>query len=369
MTDPSNEKNIAKLSDEENTEQGKDKRRRERSEEGKVETSKRRKKDETPEKPPEKARQLSEEKNKTSKAIVVCGSSIDEPASTVKYMECQNNHGVHLGQNNIVDGCGEFKPSQADEMKCKACNCHRSFHNMVHLDEPRSNVTYMECKRNHGVYLCRNNIVDGCAEFTPSQADGMKCEGCNCHRSFHKMVDLNEPRNTVIYTECQKNQGVYLCRNNIVDGCAEFTPSQADERKCEGCNCHRSFHKIVEYDEPRNTANYTECLKNYGVHLCRNNIVDGCAEFARSQADEMKCEGCNCHRSFHKLVGLDERINTMNYTECQKNHGVYLCRNDIVDGCGEFTRSHADEMKCEACNCHRSFHKMVDYVDIIEGQR
>ncbi|GLJ27227.1 hypothetical protein SUGI_0533820 [Cryptomeria japonica] len=123
MTVPSNEKTIAMVNGEDNTEQGKDKGKRERSEEENLETSKRTKKDETPEKPLEK---------KETSNVVFCGSSIDERRSAVKYMKCWTNHALHLHiSTHVLDGCGEFVPDPDDEMYCDACDCHRSFHEKV----------------------------------------------------------------------------------------------------------------------------------------------------------------------------------------------------------------------------------------------
>ncbi|KAH7651098.1 Homeodomain ZF-HD class domain-containing protein [Dioscorea alata] len=47
--------------------------------------------------------------------------------SPVKYRECLRNHAASIG-GHVVDGCGEFMPSETDAMKCAACGCHRSFH-------------------------------------------------------------------------------------------------------------------------------------------------------------------------------------------------------------------------------------------------
>ncbi|XP_074374974.1 zinc-finger homeodomain protein 2-like [Apium graveolens] len=48
------------------------------------------------------------------------------------------------------------------------------------------------------------------------------------------------------------------------------------------------------------------------------------------------------------------------YRECQKNHMASMGRY-VVDGCGEFMPSGEEgtalALKCEACGCHRSFHR------------
>ncbi|PKU73872.1 mini zinc finger protein 2 [Dendrobium catenatum] len=50
------------------------------------------------------------------------------------------------------------------------------------------------------------------------------------------------------------------------------------------------------------------------------------------------------------------------YGECRKNHaareGGY-----VVDGCREFMAGEEDELKCAACGCHRSFHRIVMQCD------
>lgn len=51
------------------------------------------------------------------------------------------------------------------------------------------------------------------------------------------------------------------------------------------------------------------------------------------------------------------------YKECQRNHAPQLGI-QVVDGCGEFVlrgppERRDDDMFCEACGCHRNFHRKV----------
>ncbi|KAL4577257.1 hypothetical protein LXL04_013362 [Taraxacum kok-saghyz] len=63
--------------------------------------------------------------------------------------------------------------------------------NSVPVNKVRTRVRYVECQRNLAVRV-GGNAVDGCPEFTASQAEGMDgslmCTGCGCHRNFHRKV-------------------------------------------------------------------------------------------------------------------------------------------------------------------------------------
>ncbi|KAG8383332.1 hypothetical protein BUALT_Bualt04G0001500 [Buddleja alternifolia] len=54
----------------------------------------------------------------------------------IKYMECLKNHAAAIG-GNATDGCGEFMPGGEDgtleALKCSACNCHRNFHRKINM--------------------------------------------------------------------------------------------------------------------------------------------------------------------------------------------------------------------------------------------
>ncbi|KAJ6757421.1 ZINC-FINGER HOMEODOMAIN PROTEIN 2 [Salix koriyanagi] len=58
-------------------------------------------------------------------------------------------------------------------------------------------------------------------------------------------------------------------------------------------------------------------------------------------------------------VGEESRTTT-EYRECWRNHAV-LAGGSAVDGCGEFTpkgdRGTKEAFICEACGCHRNFHR------------
>lgn len=46
------------------------------------------------------------------------------------------------------------------------------------------------------------------------------------------------------------------------------------------------------------------------------------------------------------------------YGECRKNHAA-TAGGYVVDGCTEFMAGGDDGLKCAACGCHRSFHRIV----------
>ncbi|XP_039122945.1 zinc-finger homeodomain protein 5-like isoform X1 [Dioscorea cayenensis subsp. rotundata] len=51
------------------------------------------------------------------------------------------------------------------------------------------------------------------------------------------------------------------------------------------------------------------------------------------------------------------------YKECLRNHAASI-GGHVVDGCGEFMPGSGDDaMKCDACGCHRSFHRKDSYAD------
>uniref|UniRef100_A0A6N2LZ21 ZF-HD dimerization-type domain-containing protein n=1 Tax=Salix viminalis TaxID=40686 RepID=A0A6N2LZ21_SALVM len=60
-----------------------------------------------------------------------------------------------------------------------------------------------------------------------------------------------------------------------------------------------------------------------------------------------------------RAVGEESRTTT-EYRECWRNHAV-LAGGSAVDGCGEFTpkgdRGTKEAFICEACGCHRNFHR------------
>jgi ZF-HD class homeobox domain-containing protein len=47
------------------------------------------------------------------------------------------------------------------------------------------------------------------------------------------------------------------------------------------------------------TATYHECLKNHAAAL-GGHVLDGCGEFMPDPDNPLRCEACTCHRSFHR---------------------------------------------------------------------
>ncbi|KAG0458255.1 hypothetical protein HPP92_023412 [Vanilla planifolia] len=62
-----------------------------------------------------------------SRAASTKASASSASEGALKYRECLKNHAASIG-GHVVDGCGEFMPSNDDIYKCAACSCHRSFH-------------------------------------------------------------------------------------------------------------------------------------------------------------------------------------------------------------------------------------------------
>ncbi|XP_042506639.1 zinc-finger homeodomain protein 8-like [Macadamia integrifolia] len=57
------------------------------------------------------------------------------------------------------------------------------------------------------------------------------------------------------------------------------------------------------------------------------------------------------------------------YRECMRNHAVRLGKT-ITDGCGEFmlNENTPNFLLCEACGCHRSFHRKIPYIGSVVNQ-
>ncbi|PIA30589.1 hypothetical protein AQUCO_05500122v1 [Aquilegia coerulea] len=57
-----------------------------------------------------------------------------------------------------------------------------------------------------------------------------------------------------------------------------------------------------------NLMQYKECLRNHTVHMALY-IVDGCQVFMNGRIDQLLCQGCGCHRNFHRKVEVDNHVN------------------------------------------------------------
>uniref|UniRef100_A0A0D6R4L7 ZF-HD dimerization-type domain-containing protein n=1 Tax=Araucaria cunninghamii TaxID=56994 RepID=A0A0D6R4L7_ARACU len=60
----------------------------------------------------------------------------------------------------------------------------------------------------------------------------------------------------------------------------------------------------------RRTVRYRECLKNHAANM-GSHALDGCGEFmpggAEGTAEALKCQACGCHRNFHRREAEGER--------------------------------------------------------------
>ncbi|KAL9161096.1 hypothetical protein ABFS82_08G244200 [Erythranthe guttata] len=77
---------------------------------------------------------------------------------SVKYMECLKNHAAAIG-GTATDGCGEFmaggEEGSLEALKCSACNCHRNFHRKIQLAEHHHQLMFMKKRSTSGsgVYI------------------------------------------------------------------------------------------------------------------------------------------------------------------------------------------------------------------------
>ncbi|OMO96090.1 hypothetical protein COLO4_15518 [Corchorus olitorius] len=75
-------------------------------------------------------------------------------------------------------------------------------------------------------------------------------------------------------------------------------------------NNQRKPFELIER-ETRTVTIYKDCMRNHASHLGLN-IVDGCFEFAPKRNghadDEFNCEACGCHRSFHRQEVMEKQV-------------------------------------------------------------
>lgn len=89
-------------------------------------------------------------------------------------------------------GGGDHRPA--------ATNSNGTIHRNGSVTNTRNNIPlstnvirYMECQRNQAIVV-GGFAVDGCREFMATGEDGtpeaLICAACNCHRSFHRRVEF-----------------------------------------------------------------------------------------------------------------------------------------------------------------------------------
>lgn len=105
---------------------------------------------------------------------------------------------------------------------------------------------------------------------------------------------------------------------------------------------HQIFHNPANIVHEAGTGNNNIHSNSNNVHVTQNgNGDDGKPLVEKSKKGE----------SGEKIV---------RYRECQKNHAANI-GSHALDGCGEFMASGldgtAEALKCQACGCHRNFHR------------
>ncbi|XP_052179340.1 zinc-finger homeodomain protein 7-like [Diospyros lotus] len=125
----------------------------------------------------------------------------------------------------------------------------------------------------------------------------------------------------------------------------------------------KSVRKDGGSSKTAGAVRYAECCKNHGLSRGQSSLTDGCMEFLASKEDSPRgasiCDACGCHRSFHKrkVAGAGEA----RYDDCRKNHTLHKSSYAIKDGCMEFVAgTQGAAIFCAGCGCHRSFHKRND---------
>jgi hypothetical protein len=89
------------------------------------------------------------------------------------------------------------------------------------------------------------------------------------------------------------------CRKLLGSGavckCRGWDPFSADDLFCDSCECHVSFH------EPHlpTQSGLGRCLKPIDKFA---GSLDGCQVFYQSNANPKKCDGCGCHVNIHEEV-------------------------------------------------------------------
>ncbi|KVI09119.1 ZF-HD homeobox protein, Cys/His-rich dimerization domain-containing protein [Cynara cardunculus var. scolymus] len=126
----------------------------------------------------------------------------------------------------------------------------------------------------------------------------------------------NNVRIRVWYGVCQKNQAAAV-GGYALDGCLEFMASDAEGTEEPEILFRKNMSrmKVVILKNPPNNVRmrvrYRGCKKNHAVKLGKY-ALDGCGEFMASGEEgtrgAMICDACNCHRNFHKRVMVSENV-------------------------------------------------------------
>ncbi|KAL7104675.1 hypothetical protein ACP275_08G261000 [Erythranthe tilingii] len=124
---------------------------------------------------------------------------------SVKYMECLKNHAAAIG-GTATDGCGEFmaggEEGSLEALKCSACNCHRNFHRKIQLpysaDHHHHQLMFMKKRSTSGsgVYI---NGAGEAAEI------GLALGGGHNHRSSSS-GELGKKRYRTKFSQEQKEK-------------------------------------------------------------------------------------------------------------------------------------------------------------------
>ncbi|KAL0384596.1 UNVERIFIED_CONTAM: hypothetical protein Sradi_2853900 [Sesamum radiatum] len=70
----------------------------------------------------------------------------------VMYRECMHNHAARTAiMGYIVDGCGLFEASTTNSRVCAVCNCHRNFHRRVEVEIPHAQTENNDVSQQHGM--------------------------------------------------------------------------------------------------------------------------------------------------------------------------------------------------------------------------
>ncbi|GLJ25345.1 hypothetical protein SUGI_0485380 [Cryptomeria japonica] len=89
-----------------------------------------------------------------------------------------------------------------------------------------------------------------------------------------------------------------------------------------------------------------------------SNPVNPAAPPSRLQVYEFNEKDVKSERNCSGAENAVNRHKTVRYRECLKNHAASI-GSHAVDGCGEFMAGGGEEeaLKCQACGCHRNFHR------------
>ncbi|KAL7144240.1 hypothetical protein ABFS83_08G246100 [Erythranthe nasuta] len=127
---------------------------------------------------------------------------------SVKYMECLKNHAAAIG-GTATDGCGEFmaggEEGSLEALKCSACNCHRNFHRKIQLPysaEHHHQLMFMKKRSTSGSGV----YINGAGEAAEIGGLALGGGGGGGHNQTSSSGELGKKRYRTKFSQEQKEK-------------------------------------------------------------------------------------------------------------------------------------------------------------------